>query len=361
MEETEISSSGENNFETTDETEISYSENNFETDDTGLTEEMDMVEDMAEENRTVEEDLDSTPVVLRDVIFVNREKGWAVGDDGKILYTIDGGNVWGKMDWDGVSSFTSISFADEKNGWIAGGGGTIIHTGNGGESWELQESGTGADLNSIVFYDNACGWAAGSYGTIIHTTDGGYTWTEQTSSTGSYLWDITFVSDQKGWASGEEGTLISTEDGGNTWGGQDTGRETPITAIQFIDDTTGWALASGQGRFDTGQYLYRTTDGGYTWQSSDEIQLTVNGMYFTQSGQGWLVCWDGAILHTADGGATLQGQPNPINEYTQAVYFLDNNYGWAVGGRTGVREFIIHTTDGGNTWEIQRCLGDTNG
>jgi photosystem II stability/assembly factor-like uncharacterized protein len=34
---------------------------------------------------------------LNSIFFLNREKGWAVGDNGTVLMTSDGGNVWERV------------------------------------------------------------------------------------------------------------------------------------------------------------------------------------------------------------------------------------------------------------------------
>lgn len=70
---------------------------------------------------------------------------------------------------------------DGQRGWAVGYDGTIVHTRDGGTSWQDQASGTRASLNSITFTaDGQRGWAVG-YGTILHTADGGKSWQEQAS------------------------------------------------------------------------------------------------------------------------------------------------------------------------------------
>ena len=60
-----------------------------------------------------------------------------------------------------------------------------------------------------------------------------------------------------------------------------------------------------------------------------------------------------ASLFLAGKGAYLQGSWEkidvPTDQYLQSVFFTDSLYGW-VSGNAGT---IIHTKDGGDTWEIQ--------
>ncbi len=48
--------------------------------------------------------------------------------------------------------------------------------------------------------------------------------------------------------------------------------------------------------------------------------------------EGWAVGTADEILHTADGGATWIHQPSGTSEPFNAVFFLDAQHGWAVGG-----------------------------
>ena len=70
------------------------------------------------------------------------QRGWAVGDEGTILATRDGGQGWQPLA-SGVRSFLqSVHFtADGQRGWAVGGQGTILATRDGGQSWQPQASG----------------------------------------------------------------------------------------------------------------------------------------------------------------------------------------------------------------------------
>ena len=67
---------------------------------------------------------------------------------------------------------------------------------------------------------------------------------------------------------------------------------------------------------------------------------------FIDSQNGWAVGSRGIIIHTADGGNTWEEQYNAFNHSLEGIHFADINNGWAVGS-PGV---ILHTTDGGKTW-----------
>ncbi|MBC8314995.1 MAG: hypothetical protein H8E51_05785, partial [Bacteroidetes bacterium] len=70
----------------------------------------------------------------------------------------------------------SVCFVDSLYGWAAGDSGIIIHTVDGGESWVIQASQTENDVVSLFFLDRDQGWASSfnyttlPYGTIILKT-----------------------------------------------------------------------------------------------------------------------------------------------------------------------------------------------
>jgi photosystem II stability/assembly factor-like uncharacterized protein len=79
--------------------------------------------------------------------------------------------------------------------------GTILRSTDGGTSWTLQETGTTAALFAVSFVDANTGWAVGfgifnsesPISPILHTTDGGASWTHQHSGTIQALRGVSFV------------------------------------------------------------------------------------------------------------------------------------------------------------------------
>lgn len=71
---------------------------------------------------------------------------------------------------------------------------------------------------------------------------------------------------------------------------------------------------------------------------------------FGSEKHGWAVGRWGSVLHTADGGKTWEKQSSGVNYTLSSVSFVDEKNGWAVGDRGT----ILHTADGGKTWEKQK-------
>ena len=64
---------------------------------------------------------------LRDVAFFNEKEGWAVGEDGAILQTLDGGVTWKQYASPTTNNLQDI-YLSKNSGWIVGEKGTILRS-----------------------------------------------------------------------------------------------------------------------------------------------------------------------------------------------------------------------------------------
>jgi photosystem II stability/assembly factor-like uncharacterized protein len=70
-------------------------------------------------------------------------------------------------------NLNTIYFTDANTGYAVGDSGIIIKTINGGVSWTVQPSGTASHLMSVYFTDANTGYVVGDNGIILKTTTGG--------------------------------------------------------------------------------------------------------------------------------------------------------------------------------------------
>ena len=66
-----------------------------------------------------------------------------------------------------------VYFVDELRGWAVGTEGTLVKTSDGGATWTPQDSGTSNHVAGLDFVDEVSGWAVGANETILGTSDGG--------------------------------------------------------------------------------------------------------------------------------------------------------------------------------------------
>ncbi|HEX8502518.1 MAG TPA: YCF48-related protein [Pyrinomonadaceae bacterium] len=102
----------------------------------------------------------------------------------------------------------AVCFVSPARGWAVGANGIILSTGDGGRTWRPQASGVGDDLFDVKFFDESEGWAVGSGGTMLHTTDGGATWKDARRVTAHAL-ERLFTVGRRAWAVGFGGTAVA--------------------------------------------------------------------------------------------------------------------------------------------------------
>ena len=168
-----------------------------------------------------------TTKAIRQLAFVNSERGVAVGDSGLVLTTTNGGTNWFAHSSGTMRSLNGV-IAENETDWISvGDSGTIVATTNAGVTWRLSNVGVGSNLLSIVHIFSTKCLAVGSHGMILATSDHGVSWIRQNTPTLNDLNDVCVVNTGQSYtvyAAGDNGTvLVSATSPLNprvwTWGG----------------------------------------------------------------------------------------------------------------------------------------------
>jgi len=271
-----------------------------------------------------------------DVDFTDAQNGVAIGQDGLIIKTSDGGKTWRQIklelplqEWQAAQPhiFSLSRGADPQKIWAVGPVGTIIHSQDGGETWENLSLGRDVTLNGVAFANDTEGWVVGEFGSILHTSDGGRAWQEQKNVLNLpkytrpdlseedaikqrvpqlYLEDLFLVSvavrnAREAYVSGESGILLKTEDSGETWTNISSGSFNMLLSVALTparDVAVGvlGTLATNSG----GQWtpLRNVREHILTW---------IRDVSFAKNSEFGLACGGkGTILVTHDGGKTWQ-------------------------------------------------------
>ncbi len=332
---------------------------------------------------------------INDVFSLNNKQAWAVGDQGLILRTTDGGETWRTCQGVGLDldehrsleqklgnlrpisqthelnpltcSFKTVFFLNENRGWVAGSyhvpylktsRSVLLTTNDGGQSWHPFKGHLLPEISRIHFQDLLGGWAVGNSGNL-------YTSGIFATSTGGQIWSVQDVKPAKNWIDGElipEGFVVIDDDGII---GRITGkrfepsvvfgdRAARLSSVRMLDNKIGWAVGNGGA-------ILQTTDAGQSWKRPQALQnQPFSSFDFTTvnicAGRVWVAGNPGTTVVSMDArtGSKLDMHLTSYHLPIQKLHFATRDKGWAVGGG-GV---ILSTMDGGATWQTQRSSED---
>lgn len=122
---------------------------------------------------------DPAPTTVGDIWMMSASNGIAVCDtfhgEYGIFRTTNGATSWSALHDAGDKDLNAIWMVDANTGYAVGNEGTILKTEDGGSNWTAQTSGTTSDIYDVCFYDEDHGWA-GAISKKLYTSDGGDTW-----------------------------------------------------------------------------------------------------------------------------------------------------------------------------------------
>jgi photosystem II stability/assembly factor-like uncharacterized protein len=306
---------------------------------------------------------------LHGVWFADARNGWAVGDLGTILRTIDAGRTWTVQNsYSTGYTLNAVAFATSSTGIVVGSAGRVLRTVNAGVTWtQLTISSGGSGLNHVYFQDAQRGWIVGNGGVVLRTTNAGASWTRvQPSVTIADLERVSFPrytlggtppTDPygHGWAVGSGGTIIGSDDFGATW--------KLFAPFATTDPLLGVARRSLVDAIAVGQNnraLMTIADADSAlWQLAAAPNPFTNLTAVSWSpqsplpGSAWAVgkrpdLAIPVVLYSADGGVTWSEQLLPGTAPLDGnglddVFFINDAKGWAVGSQG----LILHTVTGG--------------
>jgi len=204
-----------------------------------------------------------------DIAMTSENNGWAVGENGLILSTENGGSSWNEQLSNTKRKLNGVSFINNSIGWAVGDSGTITRTASGGSSWTILPSELNVNFNDTHGVSQLVNWIVGDTGTILKTTNG-ITWLSQTSNVTVNLNSVHFYDNLVGWTVGDSGTILKTTDGGSNWITLHSGVTADLSSVYFYDLNFGFAVgASGT--------ILRTSDGGLSWVSQSGNIKTSSG------------------------------------------------------------------------------------
>ena len=287
--------------------------------------------------------------------------------------------------WVRVSSSTTepllaVDFPSASIGYAVGVNGTILKTTNGGTQWQLFLNAPSTDYTGTHFTSATDGIVVGT-NTILHTTDGGNSWSQRwlipsqaflfdTVNSSAFLQHVFFASDNVGYISGGyldsqrvTPVFLKTTDAGNSWtsiadyfaaGIYD---ERYVQASHFQNDSIGFVLlysvlypqSDSDAVIDSAKVL-KTTDGGSTWFEGTQAQLSdyASEIIFVSPDTGYSV-GSGTLFKTTDGTSSLPTWTGDSTIPGSVQSLCKTNEGLIGVGLTGN---VILSPDG-SSWSVE--------
>jgi photosystem II stability/assembly factor-like uncharacterized protein len=257
----------------------------------------------------------------------------AVGQRGHIVYSDNAGKSWVQAKVPVSSDLVGVHFPSRTSGWAVGHDGVVLHSIDGGESWTRKLDGRAAASIAVTYYQQR---SNGDNKKIARALDDARRFQEDGPN--QPFLDVWFENEQVGYIIGAFNMIFKTEDGGVSWqpwfDRTDNEQGLHLRAIQgygnevFIVGERGLALRldRAEGRFVAlqtgyqGSYFglvakpdlvlafglrgnaYRSRDNGRSWAKIDtgtEANLTAGATLA-----------DGSIVISSMGGEVLVSRDN---------------------------------------------------
>lgn len=303
---------------------------------------------------SVEEIFQNADYDYYSVYFIDTLRGFAGGNSfsiSAIRYTTDGGKSWMNAVCDSTtmsSTITDFYFLDNLNGLAAFNKG-IYRSSDGGINWSLDTTNQYFGMADIEVTSNGTILIAGMNGKIFRSIDNGSTWSEIFSGFGNFMaYDFQFTNLNTGYILISNnsyfpgGALIyKTVDGGFSWEIMDYGYSGKAMFMDFADDQNGMIVLVDNS-------IIYTKDGGQTWNlSSTTLPYLASYAKMFNSAEGVIVADGRYVATTNDGGASFQViYEDYLSWYyfVNATCFVNPDHGWSVGHNGMIQKFDAHTT-----------------
>lgn len=293
----------------------------------------------------------------------------AVGQRGHILVSLDNGVTWKQAKVPVSSDLTAVFFISDRKGWAVGHDGVVLGTTDGGDSWTLQldgpranallvehmqhqaaanpnsaeikqlledakrfkEQGADKPFLDVWFADDNNGYVVGAYNLIFRTTDGGKVWQPWFDRTDNpKQFNLYAIRPAAGglFIAGEGGLVLKLDAEAQRFRALDVPYKGSFFGlIGSRDSVLAFGLRAN---------AFRSDDAGKTWTKVD-VGLPATIVAGTQAGVGTIVLVDagGRIVASTDGGRTFVKIPMPANVPVTGIAEVGNGR-YAVVGPRGV-------------------------
>lgn len=127
-------------------------------------------------------------------VFVGRQKLWLAGEFGRLAVSDDGGARWADVATPVKTSLMAITFKDDANGVAVGLEGVVLVTRDGGANWLAQSIVTREHLFDVT-WDGSSWVAVGDKGVLVSGDAMGKSWQASRVAPGDRAWHTKILAD----------------------------------------------------------------------------------------------------------------------------------------------------------------------
>ncbi|WP_157354084.1 WD40/YVTN/BNR-like repeat-containing protein [Aromatoleum toluclasticum] len=196
-----------------------------------------------------------TERTLQDIAVWDASHAVAVGNDGVIVFTADGGRTW-----TAAAEVPRSQVANKLNRVRVADGGVAVATGemgallmsrDHGRTWARLRDEEDVAWNDVALLGAGRIRVVGEFGRILTSEDDGASWNEIAAPVPSSLMAVAFRDADVGVAVGLEGVVLVTRDSGRTWHEADVGARDHLFDIAWDAAGGRWIGAGALGRWVT--------------------------------------------------------------------------------------------------------------
>lgn len=240
-------------------------------------------------------------------ISFSENKGVAVGSNGLILNSTDGGLSWSKSGKQ-VTQDALLSISHQNGECLASGQSGVVIRSDDCVNWKVVKPITEARLLSIAANANGMAYAVGGFGTILASSDRGRTWTNIAVPWGSIF---------------------------------STGAEPHLYSV-LVDDA---GVVTVAGEFEL---IIRSSDQGKTWKILHKGTRSIFDLYALRDGKIYAVGQEGLILSSTNNGELWSEIKSKTNSLLTGVWASPDGKTVAIAG---VRT-LLKSSDGGRSFSM---------
>uniref|UniRef100_Q47GD3 Glycosyl hydrolase, BNR repeat n=1 Tax=Dechloromonas aromatica (strain RCB) TaxID=159087 RepID=Q47GD3_DECAR len=249
-----------------------------------------------------------TEQTLQDIAVWDGEHGLAVGNEGVVLRTADGGKTWQEVrdvpKSQVANKLSRVRVAPGGVAVVSGEMGALLGTQDFGEHWKRLRPEEDQAWNDVALLPDGRRVAVGEFGRITLSDDFGATWVDIKTPVEVSLMSVSFGDALNGLAVGLEGTVLITRDGGKNWKSLDVDLHDHLYDIAW--DAAGkrwigagnlgrWLVVAVDGKAETGRlderdlswHVRAVPEGDAVWFAGANVGQW-NGKSWKPLGESWL-------------------------------------------------------------------------